>query len=165
MKRTERTFAVFLKNDKEEWLMKARKCADMSNSDKYRRLFDGHRKEIMKYIRQFLWILLFSFAGEVLKYVIPLPVPASIYGLVLLFLALLTGVLHVESVKEVSVFLIEIMPLMFIPAAVELLESWSALNGILIQILTATMASTVLVMGVSGLVTQKLIRKKQREKA
>lgn len=119
----------------------------------------------MKYIRQFLWILLFSFAGEVLKYVIPLPVPASIYGLVLLFLALFTGVLHVESVKEVSVFLIEIMPLMFIPAAVELLESWSALNGILIQILTATMASTVLVMGVSGLVTQKLIRKKQREKA
>ena len=75
----------------------------------------------MKYIRQFLWILLFSFAGELLKYVIPLPVPASIYGLLLLLLALVTGILRLESVKETSKFLIEIMPLMFIPAAVGLL--------------------------------------------
>lgn len=118
----------------------------------------------MKYIQQFLWILLFSFVGEVLKYVIPLPIPASIYGLVLLFVALLSGVLHLESVKEVSKFLIEIMPLMFIPAAVELLESWNALNGILIQVLTAVMVSTTLVMGVSGLVTQMLVRKKQGER-
>ncbi len=115
----------------------------------------------MKYIRQFLWILLFSFAGELLKFVIPLPVPASIYGLLLLLLALLTGILRLESVKETSKFLIEIMPLMFIPAAVGLLESWEALSGILIQVLTATVVSTVLVMGVSGMVTQALIRKKQ----
>ena len=53
------------------------------------------------------------------------------------------------------------MPLMFIPAAVGLLESWEALSGILIQVLTATVVSTVLVMGVSGMVTQALIRKKQ----
>ncbi len=115
----------------------------------------------MKYIRQFLWILLFSFAGELLKFVIPLPVPASIYGLLLLLLALLTGILRLESVKETSKFLIEIMPLMFIPATVGLLESWEALSGILIQVLTATVVSTVLVMGVSGMVTQALIRKKQ----
>ena len=115
----------------------------------------------MKYIRQFLWILLFSFAGELLKFLIPLPVPASIYGLLLLLLALVTGILRLESVKETSKFLIEIMPLMFIPAAVGLLESWEALSGILIQVLTATVVSTVLVMGVSGMVTQALIRKKQ----
>ena len=115
----------------------------------------------MKYIRQFLWILLFSFAGELLKFVIPLPVPASIYGLLLLLLALVTGILRLESVKETSKFLIEIMALMFIPAAVGLLESWEALSGILIQVLTATVVSTVLVMGVSGMVTQALIRKKQ----
>lgn len=120
---------------------------------------NGQRKEIMRYIRQFLWILLFSFAGEILKYMIPLPVPASIYGLVLLFLALLTGMLRLESVKEISKFLIEIMPLMFIPAAVGLLESWGALSGIFVQVLAATAVSTVLVMGVSGRVTQALLRR------
>ena len=65
----------------------------------------------MRYIRQFLWILLFSFLGEVLKYFIPLPVPASIYGLLLLLAALIGGLLRLESVKEISMFLIEIMPL------------------------------------------------------
>ena len=120
---------------------------------------NGQRKEIMKYIRQFLWILLFSFMGEILKSMIPLPVPASIYGLVLLFLALLTGILRLESVKEISKFLIEIMPLMFIPAAVGLLESWEALSGIFMQVLAATAVSTILVMGVSGRITQALIRR------
>lgn len=114
----------------------------------------------MKYIRQFLWILLFSFVGEVLKYLIPLPVPASIYGLLLLFAALLSGVIKLEAIQEVSRFLIEIMPLMFIPAAVGLLESWDALSGVFWQIMAATVVSTVLVMGVSGVVTQWLIRKR-----
>ncbi len=122
----------------------------------------GQRKEVMKYVRQFLWILLFSFAGELLKYWIPLPVPASIYGLLLLLLALLTGIVHLEMVKETARFLIEIMPLMFIPAAVELLESWGALKGILIQISITTLVSTVLVMGVSGRVTQHLLWRRRR---
>ena len=47
----------------------------------------------MKYIKQFILILAISFAGELRKYLLPLPVPASIYGMVLMFLALLTGVI------------------------------------------------------------------------
>ena len=126
---------------------------------------DGQGKEPMKYIRQFLWILLFSFVGEVLKYLIPLPVPASIYGLVLLFVALLSGVIRLEAIREVSQFRIEIMPLMFIPAAVGLLESWDALSGVFWQIMVATVVSTVLVMGVSGVITQWLIRRKEGRKS
>ena len=122
----------------------------------------GQGKELMKYIRQFLWILLFSFIGEVLNAWIPLPVPASIYGLLLLFAALLSGVIKLEAVKEVSQFLIETMPLMFIPAAVGLLESWGALEGIFVQIIVVVVVSTVLVMSVSGLVTQWMIRRKER---
>ena len=45
----------------------------------------------MKYLRQFGLILLFSFLGEALRALIPLPVPASIYGMALLFLALAAG--------------------------------------------------------------------------
>lgn len=45
----------------------------------------------MKHLRQFLIILFFSFLGEGLKALLPLPVPASIYGLVLLFAALELG--------------------------------------------------------------------------
>lgn len=124
------------------------------------------RKEVivMKYIRQFLLILFLSFLGEILKTLIPLPVPASIYGLLLLLGALLTHVIPLEAVKDTAVFLIEIMPLMFIPAAVGLLESWDALSGVFIQVMAATVVSTVLVMGVSGAVTQFMIRRDRGKK-
>ena len=79
----------------------------------------------MKHLRQFLIILLFSFLGEGLKALLPLPVPASIYGLVLLFTALELGIIKLSAVENAGKFLIEIMPVMFIPAGTGLVESWS----------------------------------------
>ena len=108
----------------------------------------------MKYLRQLLIILIFSFAGEVLHYLVPIQIPASIYGLVLLFIGLMTGLIQLSQVQETAKFLIEIMPMMFIPAGVGLLESWGVLKPILVPVILILVVSTVLVMGVSGLLTQ-----------
>ena len=108
----------------------------------------------MKYLRQLLIILIFSFAGEVLHYLVPIQIPASIYGLVLLFIGLMTGLIQLSQVQETAKFLTEIMPMMFIPAGVGLLESWGVLKPILVPVILILVVSTVLVMGVSGLVTQ-----------
>ena len=116
----------------------------------------------MKYLRQLLIILIFSFIGEILHSLIPIQVPASIYGLVLLFIALLTGIIQLPQVKETAKYLIEIMPLMFIPAGVGLLESWGNLKSILVPVLLLLVASTILVMGVSGKVTQGIIQRSKR---
>lgn len=118
----------------------------------------------MKYLRQFMIILLVSFVGELLKYVIPLPVPASIYGLVILFILLETGTLKLDAVKETAVFLIEIMPLMFIPAGVGLMESWGDLNSMLVEVVVIILVSTVLVMGVSGKVTELVLKRSANRK-
>ena len=118
----------------------------------------------MKYIKQFGIILLISFLGEILRAVIPLPIPASIYGLVLMLAELMTHLLPLEAVQDSGKFLIEIMPLMFIPAAVGLLDSWSALRPILLSVAAITVVSTVVVMVISGKVTQKIIRMDRREK-
>jgi holin-like protein len=117
----------------------------------------------MKYIRQFGIILTVSFIGELLHELIPLPVPASIYGLILMLAALCTGLIRVSQVKEAGRFLIDIMPMMFIPAAVGLLESWDVLQPVLIPVLVITLVTTVLVMAVSGLVTQKIILSEKRK--
>lgn len=118
----------------------------------------------MKYLRQFMIILLVSFVGELLKYAIPLPVPASIYGLVILFILLETGVLKLDAVKDTAIFLIEIMPLMFIPAGVGLIESWGDLSNMLVEVTVITVVSTVLVMGVSGKVTELVLKHSVRKK-
>ena len=112
----------------------------------------------MKYLRQLLMILIFSFIGEVLHAVIPIQMPASIYGLVLLFIALMTGLVKLPQVHEAARFLIEIMPLMFIPAAVGLTESWDKISPIFWKLIIVTAVSTVLVMAISGRVTQFVIR-------
>lgn len=115
---------------------------------------------IMKYLRQFCIILFVSFLGELLHILIPLPIPASVYGLVLMLLALCTGILKLTQVKETADFLIEIMPVMFIPAAVGLLESWSALQSIWLPVIIITILTTIIVMAVTGQVTQRMIRRK-----
>lgn len=119
----------------------------------------------MKYLRQFMIILAVSFLGELLKYFLPLPIPASIYGMVLMFLALQTGILPLKMVKETADYLIEIMPLMFIPAGVGLIESWDVLKPVLVPIAIIVVLSTVIVMAVSGRVTQAVIRRARKKAA
>ena len=84
----------------------------------------------MKLLKQFLIILAISFVGEILKYLLPLPVPASIYGMVILFIGLLTGLIPLNSVRSAGKFMIEIMPVMFIPAGVGLMSSWGNLKPV-----------------------------------
>ncbi|SHJ53075.1 holin-like protein [Hathewaya proteolytica DSM 3090] len=116
----------------------------------------------MKFIKQFSIIIIISFLGEILNHIIPLPVPASIYGLVIMFLCLKTNTIKLSSVRETSKFLIEIMPLMFIPAAVGLLESWNIIKPVWAPFAIITIFSTILVMAISGTVTQVIIKRNER---
>ena len=117
----------------------------------------------MKYIAQATIILAFTFAGEILNRIIPLPIPASIYGMVILFTALCTGLIKLSAVRETGKFLIYIMPMMFIPATVGLLESWSVMQEFLTAIIVISLVSTVLVMVFTGHITQFIIKLKNKE--
>ena len=116
----------------------------------------------MKFLVQFLIIAAVSFAGEILNAVVPLPVPASIYGIVILFVLLQCRIVKGSMVREASSFLIGNMPVLFIPAAVGLVESWGVSSGSWIQYLVITLVTTVLVMVVSGAVTQFVIRRAKK---
>ena len=118
----------------------------------------------MKYLKQFLIILVISFAGELLKYVLPLPIPASIYGMVILLVGLLTGWIALDAVKDVGKFLIEIMPVMFIPAGVGLMSSWGILKPLLLPVSIITVVTIVTVMAATGKVSQWVIRKGKSDK-
>lgn len=117
----------------------------------------------MKFIRQFGIILLVTFLSEALKYYIPIQIPASIYGLILMLVALKTRIIPLEAVHEAGKFLIEIMPLMFIPAAVGLMDSWDELKDICFPVIVITIISTIGVMVVSGRMTQFVIRLEKRK--
>ena len=113
----------------------------------------------MKYLRQIVIILAFSFVGEALSLLIPLPIPGSIYDIVLLFLALETKLVKLAAIKDVSDFLISFMPVMFIPAATGLMASWDILRANVVAYAVIVVITTVVVMGVSGSITQWIIRR------
>lgn len=117
----------------------------------------------MKYIKQLIWILLFSLLGELLQALIPLPVPAAIYGLVLLLAALCTGLLKAEKIADTAKFLIAIMPLLFVAPAVSILGHWELIAPNVVAIVVIMTLSTVTVFAVSGLVTKALRRKEGEE--
>lgn len=119
----------------------------------------------MKYLKQFGIILIFSFIGELLNHILPLPVPASIYGIILMFGCLKSGLIPLSEIEETGRFLIEVMPLMFIPAAVGLLEAWDIIQSVWIQYLIVTAFSTIFVMAVAGKATQYMIRYSASKKA
>ena len=112
----------------------------------------------MKYVKQFLIILGISLIGELLNQLLPLPIPASIYGMVIMFLGLMTGIIKLESVKETGTFLIAIMPVMFIPAGVGLMESWGIMKPLLVPVCIITVVTVVTVMVATGRVSQWIMR-------
>jgi holin-like protein len=117
----------------------------------------------MKYLKQLTIIFVISFIGEILKTVLPFPVPASIYGMVILFVCLVTGVIKLDQVRETGKLLIEIMPAMFIPAGVELMVSWGVLKPMLLPVSVITVVSLLTVFAVTGRVSQFVIRHTKKE--
>lgn len=111
----------------------------------------------MRYLRQFLWIIGFTLAGEALHALLPLPVPAAVWGLVLLFIALESGKLKLSSVEDCGQFMLGIMPVLFIAPAVGLMDSWPVLASVWPAVLAIIVLSTVVVFGVSGVVTQGIL--------
>ena len=112
----------------------------------------------MKYAYQVMIIGGISLAGELLNYLLPLPVPAGVYGLFLLLLLLCTKVLKLEAIEATGNFLLDTMPIMFIPASVGLIDSYDAMKAILIPLIVTCLISTVVVMGVTGKVTEFMVK-------
>ena len=114
----------------------------------------------MKYLSQFCIIMGFTLAGEALQRILPLPIPASVWGLALLFATLCFGFVKLEQVKDTSVFLISIMALMFVAPAVGIVENWDLIRHQLLPIFLLLAATTFLVFGISGCLTQILMKKR-----
>ena len=117
----------------------------------------------LKLFKQFTIIIFLSFLGEVLHTLIPFPIPASIYGITILFVLLERKVLQIDDIREVSDFLIFIMPLLFIPPAVGLIDVWDELRASLTAYVTIIIAVTLIVMVSTGRITQWFLQN-QKEK-
>ena len=119
----------------------------------------------MRYAREFAIIMSISFLGEVIKDLLPLPVPASIYGLVLMLLCLCSGLIRLEWVQDTANFLVVVMPLMFIPAAAGLIGVWGVIKPILLPLIVITILTTLIDIFTAGWISQLIIRHRRKHHA
>ncbi len=117
----------------------------------------------MKYINQIAIIGTVSFAGELTAHLIPLPIPGSIYGLVIMLILLITKVIKLEWVKDTADFLLALMPIMFVSALVGISETYESWKNLILPILVVGTVGTALVMIVTGYVAQALISVKEKK--
>ncbi len=116
---------------------------------------------MVKYIKQICIILTICFIAELMEYFIPLPVAASIYGLVLMLLALVTKLIPLKEVEDVADFLTANMAILFIPPTVGIMASVEEMKKMLLPLVVISVVSTLLIMMVTGRVTQAILRKKR----
>ena len=115
-------------------------------------------------LMEFAIITAVTLAAELLHALLPLPIPASIYGMVLMLALLTTGLIRLDQVKRTGGYLLEIMPVMFIPAAVGLLEIIADMKGALLPIAGVIVLTTIIVMAVTGRTAQWIIEREARRK-
>ena len=117
----------------------------------------------MKHLGQIAIIAGVSLVGELLGYLIPLPVPGSIYGLLLMLLLLTTKMIRLRQVKAVANWLISIMPIMFVGPTVGLMTSYESYKSFLITVIVICVVSTILTMGITGVSAQILMFRHNRK--
>jgi holin-like protein len=122
-------------------------------------------KEIdsMKHLGQIAIIAGVSLVGELLSYLIPLPVPGSIYGLLLMLLLLVTKTIRLRQVKAVANWLLSLMPIMFVGPTVSLMNSYESYKSFLIPVIVICVVTTILTMAITGCTAQILMFRHNRK--
>lgn len=118
----------------------------------------------MKYVRQIMIIIFFSFLGEILNYLIPLPIPASIYGMILLFIALITNIIKLEQVEDTAEYMLSILLIFFVPASVGIMDTFFEYKSYMLQIIAIVIVSTIVVMITTAIVSQLVIKITNKKK-
>ena len=118
----------------------------------------------MKYMKQIGVISTIAFIAEVLHFVIPLPIPASVYGMLILFLSLCLGIIKMEMVEDVADWILSIMPIFFIAPTVGLIEAFGDIKGQVIPLVLLCCISTIVVTAVTGCIAQAIIHLRRKRK-
>ncbi len=113
----------------------------------------------MKYLRQFFIFAIVAFIAEALKLVVPLPIPASVWGMLTMFVLLCTKMIKLEQVEATADFLLAVMAVFFIPFSSNLINDFGMIKDILPVMCIIIIVSTAVCFFVTGKISEFIIKK------
>ena len=114
----------------------------------------------MLLIRQLGIIIGICFLGEFMNKLLGIPIPANVLGMLLLLVFLIFGLIKEDHIDKISQFLLDHLAFIFVPAGVSILNNIKLIRDQWLPIVLTILLSTIIVMAVTGLTVQFLIRRK-----
>lgn len=117
----------------------------------------------MKYVKQIGLIALIAFIGEIFSMTVPLPVPGSVYGMILMLICLCLKIIKLEQIEETADFLVMIMPLLLVSPCVGILDTIPLVKDSIVALVFISFITTVFTMLVTAFVTQILVKVRKKK--
>jgi len=117
----------------------------------------------VKLFREALIILGIYLLGELLSKSLNLPIPGNILGMIILFILLCTKVIKVDNISTVTSFLLDHLSFFFIPAGVGLMASIGIIKSTWWQLLVVCISTTIIMIGVTGIIVQGISRSTKKK--
>lgn len=114
------------------------------------------------FLHQVLVISIILLISRIIQSLVPIPMPASVIGLVLLFILLCTGIVKLGQVESVGTALTNNIGFLFVPAGVSVINSLGVLSTSPFLILGLIIVSTILLLVCTGLVSQLIMKATER---
>lgn len=118
----------------------------------------------MKILKQIAIIFSICWISLVIEYFLPFSFPASVIGMILLFLLLMTGVLKIDRIQEKSDFLLSNMAFFFIPAGVNVMNYFDILKSTLVPLMVICIVTTILTFAATAFGVSMTIKLLNRRK-
>lgn len=114
-------------------------------------------KKILNYALSFALIMLCLWGGNAIQHFFSLSVPGSIFGMLILFALLVSGLVKVDWVKPGAQLFIRYMIILFVPISVGLMDHFPLLVDNALSIFASSVGATTLVLVILALGLQKIL--------
>lgn len=131
----------------------------MANSSSTKERVQHTSGRVYNFFQQALTIAVILFISKIIEAFMPIPMPASVIGLVLLFIALCTGIVKLEQVETVGTTLTNNISFLFVPAGVSVINSLPVLSQSPVLIILLIILSTIFLLICTGFASQLLVTK------
>lgn len=116
----------------------------------------------MKILRELIILIFISFLGEIAKALIPIKFPSTIYGLIILFIFLKLKLIKENEIKNTSDVLLKLMPLFFVPAAINIINIYHLISDYVLIILITIILSSIIIIAVTAICAEIIFSRKEK---
>lgn len=120
-------------------------------------------KKIYSFLQQAFVFALIMLLANFIVGVLPFPMPASVMGLILLFIALCLKIVKLEQVEALGTSLTGLISFLFVPSGISVINSLGIMGQYGLQIVLIIIIATTILLAITGWTATALLNLKKKQ--